>query len=176
MGVAVAFINPLVSILPRVLFVLFAVLIFYVLKKLLEKWKHGDIFTFGLVSLISVIGIFYGSNAVADFSGWDRPVLNFIALILSALVITFYFAFIRKMDKSRILYPSVLLLSTVVHTFLVLFAILIFSKDILVDLFQTEEIVGILVSIAVTNGLVEALLAAVIGTPIIYALKQIQER
>ena len=64
-----------------------------------------------------------------------------------------------------------MLISTVVHTLLVLFSILLFSKDLLYSLFQTEDVIGILVTIAVTNGLVEALLAALIGTPDYYCIK-----
>lgn len=175
-GLAVAFINPLVSILPRVLFVICAIFIFIGLKYIIQKMKHGEVYVFGFIAIITVLGIFYGSNAISDFTGWNKSVLNAIALLLSAIMMTLYFAFIRNMNKERILYPSVLLISTVIHTFLVLFSILLFSKGLLIDLFQTEQVVGILVTIAVTNGLVEALLAALIGTPIIYALKQIQER
>lgn len=175
-GLAIAFINPLVSILPRLIFVILAIFIFKGLKLIFEKTEKGDVYIFGFVSLISVISVFYASNAVANFSGWNVNWLNFIALVISALLITFYFAFIKGNNRDRVLYPSVMLISTVVHTLLVLFSILIFSQDILFELFQTEDVIGILVTIAVTNGLVEALLAAVIGTPIIIALKQIAER
>jgi uncharacterized membrane protein YcjF (UPF0283 family) len=96
--------------------------------------------------------------------------------VITSLLLTFYFGFIKGESKDRVLYPSVMLISTVVHTLLVLFSILLFSKQLMYDLFQTEDVIGILVTIAVTNGLVEALLAAIIGTPIIIALKQIQER
>ncbi len=175
-GLAIAFINPLVSILPRLLFVILAILIFKGLKLIFDKTKQGDVYIFGFVSLISIVSVFYASNAIATFTGWNAAWLNLIALVIAALLMTFYFSYIKGENKDRVLYPSVMLISTVVHTLLVLFSILLFSQDLLYALFQTEDIIGILVTIAVTNGLVEALLAAVIGTPIIIALKQIQER
>lgn len=175
-GLAIAFINPLVSILPRLIFVILAILIFKGLKLVFEKTKQGDVYIFGFVSLISVVSVFYASNAIGTFTGWNVSWLNLISLIVAALLITFYFAFIKGKNKDRVLYPSVMLISTVVHTLLVLFSILLFSKDLLYSLFQTEDVIGILVTIAVTNGLVEALLAALIGTPIIIALKHIEER
>ena len=175
-GLAIAFINPLVSILPRLIFVILAILIFKGLKLVFDKSKKGDVYIFGFVSLISIVSVFYASNAIATFTGWNTSWLNFVALVITALLLTFYFGFIKGESKDRVLYPSVMLISTVVHTLLVLFSILLFSKQLMYDLFQTEDVIGILVTIAVTNGLVEALLAAIIGTPIIIALKQIQER
>ncbi|MDD3067784.1 MAG: ECF transporter S component [Acholeplasmataceae bacterium] len=175
-GLAIAFINPLVSILPRLIFVILAILIFKGLKLVFDKSKKGDVYIFGFVSLISIVSVFYASNAIATFTGWNTSWLNFVALVITSLLLTFYFGFIKGESKDRVLYPSVMLISTVVHTLLVLFSILLFSKQLMYDLFQTEDVIGILVTIAVTNGLVEALLAAIIGTPIIIALKQIQER
>lgn len=173
-GMAIAFINPLVSVLPRLLFVLVAYYIFKLLKLLATK-KHGDIFLFSFVSFITIFGIHYGIKAVNDFTAWNETLLNVISLILMVLVINVYFAYIKQAKAEKTLYASVLLISTVLHTLLVLFAALIFAKTTLVEVFQTTDIVGILISIALTNGLVEALLASFIGTPIIIALLNLKE-
>lgn len=173
-GIAVAFINPLVSILPRLLFVLVSIYLFKGISAIDGKFKQSDVAIFGFVALVSVVGVFYSSSAIADFAGWNKGTLNFIALILSTVLISAYYAFIAGKKKDNILYPSVLLLSSLMHTIIVLTSILLFSRQLLVDLLQTEDIIGILVAIAATNGLVEAFLAALVGTPIILALKQVQ--
>lgn len=174
-GIAIAFINPLVSILPRLLFVLVSIYLFKGISAIDGKFKQSDVVIFGIVATVSIVGVFYSSNAIADFAGWSRSTLNFIALLLSTVLISLYYAFIAGKKKDNILYPSVLLLSSLMHTIIVLSAILIFARPLLVDLLQTEEVIGVLVAIAATNGLVEAFLAAVVGTPIILALKQVQE-
>lgn len=174
-GIALAFTNPLVSILPRLLFVLVSIYLYKGISAIDGKFKKSDVLIFGFVAVVSVVGIFYSSSAIADFAGWNKGTLNFIALVLSTGLITAYYAFIAGKKKDNILYPSVLLLSSLMHTVIVLTAILVFSRGLLVDLLQTENIVGILVAIAATNGLVEAFLAAVIGTPIILALKEVQK-
>jgi uncharacterized membrane protein len=174
-GIAVAFTNPLVSILPRLLFVVASIYLFKGIQAIDGKFKKSDVVIFSFVALVSVVGVFYSSSAIADFAGWSKPVLNFIALLISTVLISSYYAFIAGKKKDNILYPSVLLLSSLMHTIIVLSAIFLFSRQILVDLLLTEDVIGILVAIAATNGLVEAFLAALIGTPIILALKQVSE-
>lgn len=173
-GMAVAFVNPLVSILPRLIFVIVAYYIFKLLKIIASK-KYGDIYLFSFVVFITVFGIFYGTKAVLVFTSWNEKTLSVISLILMVLIINIYFAYIKSAKQEKTLYASVLLVSTVIHTLLVLFAALIFAKPVLIDVFQTSDIVGILISIALTNGLVEALLASFIGTPIILALLNLKE-
>jgi uncharacterized membrane protein len=174
-GIAIAFTNPLVSILPRLLFVLVSIYLYKGITALEGKFKKSDVVIFSFVALVTIVGVFYSSTAIANFAGWNQATLNFIALILSTILISLYYAFIAGKKKENILFPSVLLLSSLMHTIIVLTAILIFSRQLLVDLLLTENVIGVLVAIAATNGLVEAFLAAVIGTPIILALKQVQE-
>lgn len=174
-GIAVAFINPLVSVLPRLIFVVAAIYIFKGIQLVDQKVKRSDIYIFSFISLVTFIGLFYASQAVADFAGWSRSVLQFISILISVGFIAVYYAFISSKKKESVLYPSVLLLSTFFHTLVVLFSILLFSKGTLLQWYAEEEIVGVLISIAVTNGLAEAMLAVLIGTPIILALKQIKQ-
>ncbi len=172
----VAFQNPLISVLPRFLFVIAAIYVFQGLKALDGKFKHSDVYIFGSVVFITLFGIFFGFKAIADFTSWNQATLSVIALIVIGLFVTLYFAFVRSQDKKRILIPSIMIISTVIHTILVLSALVIFVPQTMIDLFGTNDLLGIIYTIAVTNGLVEALAAAIIGTPIVIALSMVKNR
>ncbi len=172
----VLFQYPWISVLPRILFAVAAVYIFQGLKALEGKFKHSDIYMFGAVVFITVFGTYYGAKAVADFTGWNFNVLAPIALLVVGVFITLYFAFVRSDDKSKMLVPSTFIISTVVHTILVLTALVIFAPQNIIDLFGTTDLFGVVYSVAVTNGLVEALAAAVIGTPIVLALQILKNK
>ena len=70
--------------------------------------------------------------------------------------------------------PSTLLIATVIHTVLVLTALVIFEGAYISELLQSDDLIGFVYTVAVTNGLLEAILAILIGTPIILALKQVK--
>lgn len=171
----VAFQYPWISVLPRVLFAVAAVYFYSLLKHITNKFKRSDVYIFGLVVLITVFGVFYGSQAISSFTNWNFAILAPIALGISVVFITLYFSFIKTDSREKMLIPSTLIASTVIHTILVLTALVLFVPQAIIDLFGREDLLGIVVSVAVTNGLVEALLAAVIGTPIVIALTTLRE-
>ena len=171
-----AFVNPLVSVLPRLLFVLAAIYIVELFKVIESKVKHADIYIFGIVSLITSFGIYYAGQAIITFSGWNADLITILFLIINVGFITGYYAFIKKTNDQRILIPSTLILATFIHTVLVLTALVVFERDLVLTLIPSDQIFSLVVSIAVTNGLVEAILAAFIGTPILLALQQLKEK
>lgn len=172
----VLFQYPWISVLPRILFAVAAIYIYKGLKAIDGKFKHSDIYMFGAVVFITAFGTYYGAKAVAGFTGWNFNILAPIALAIVGLFITFYFAFVKSDDKTKMLVPSTFIISTVVHTILVLSALVIFAPQNIIDLFGTTDLFGVVYTIAVTNGLVEALAAAVIGTPIVLALQIIKNK
>ena len=171
-----AFVNPLVSVLPRLLFALAAIYIIELFKVIELKVKHSDIYIFGIVSLITSFGIYYAGQAIITFSGWNANVVTIIFLIINVLFITGYYAFIKKADDKRILIPSTLILATFIHTVLVLTALVVFERALVTTLIPSDQLFSFIISIAVTNGLVEAILAAFIGTPILFALQQLKDK
>ncbi len=172
----VAFQYPWISVLPRLLFAIAAIYIYQGLKALDGKFKNSDIYIFGAVVLVTLFGTFFGFKAIADFTGWNMNTLTIIALFVIGIFITLYFAFIKSNDKKRMLIPSAFIISTVVHTLLVLTALVLFVPQNIIDLFGTTDLFGVIYSVAVTNGLVEALVAALIGTPIVIALQALKNK
>jgi len=168
------FVMPWISVLPRVLFALAAAYLFDGFKLIQAKLKNSGIYIFGIVSLITVFGMYYASQAVLSATGWSAALVLPVTLLITTVFITAYYAFIRSDDQDRILIPSTILISTVIHTVLVLSALVIFESAFISDLLQSNDLIGFVYTIAVTNGLLEAVLAVLIGTPIILALKQVK--
>jgi uncharacterized membrane protein len=171
-----AFVNPLVSVLPRLLFALAAIYIVELFKVIELKVKHADIYIFGIVSLITSFGIYYAGQAIIGFSGWNETFVTILFLVINVFFITGYYAFIKNTNDKRILIPSTLILATFIHTVLVLTALVVFERSLVLTIIPSDQIFSLVVSIAVTNGLVEAILAAFIGTPILFALQQLKEK
>lgn len=171
-----AFVNPLVSVLPRLLFALAAIYIVELFKVIEVKVKNADIYIFGIVTLITSFGIYYAGQAIITFSGWNATLVTVIFLIINVGFVTGYYAFIQKADDKKILIPSTLILATFIHTVLVLTALVVFERALVITLIPADQLLSLILSIAVTNGLVEAILAAFIGTPILFALQQIKDK
>ncbi|MGE4320132.1 MAG: ECF transporter S component [Acholeplasmataceae bacterium] len=175
-----AFINPLVSVLPRLLTVVLSYLVYQGLKKIKSTVKQNDILIFSIIIVFTVVLFYYSSQQIITFTGWNDKVVTLIALLVISGFITLYYAFINK-RKEDVMIPSALILSSFLHTIVVLLAVLLFESDVLHELFVAfptfaDSEIGILITIAATNGVVETLFAAVIGTPIIIALKNVQKR
>jgi uncharacterized membrane protein len=167
-----AFRNPLISIIPRILFAVAAYYIFKGLKLIENKFKNGVTVIYGLVVLITIFSVYYGSQAISGFTGWSFSVIAPIALLLITGFLTVYFSFVNKNRNNDILIPSSFILGTLSHTILVLTAIAVVKPSLYG---AGADILGIIYSIAVTNGLIEALVAVLVGTPIIIALNQLQK-
>ncbi len=171
-----AFQNPLVSVLPRILFALAASYIFDGLKWINAKFKYGDVITFGIVTSITLFGLYYAANALSNWVGWSMGWLAPVALLLGLIFVTLYFAFINKKDKTNVYLPSSLILGTLVHSLIVLSALGIFSTALIEGIFPDRSVIGTIFTIALTNGLIEAIFAAVIGTPILIALQNFRKQ
>ena len=169
-----AFVNPLVSVLPRFLFALLASYIFDLFKLFDKKVKHSDIYIFGFVSVVTVFALYYASTVIITESGWNEQVIMPLTLLIMSLFITAYYTLIRKNDKSQTVIPSTFLISTVLHTVLVLGSLVIFERAFITQYIPSDQLLGFVYTIAVTNGLIEAILAVLIGTPIVIAINQLK--
>ncbi len=91
-----------------------------------------------------------------------------IVLVLTVLFLVAYYWFIEKHQGSYVFIPSSFILATVIHTVLVLSTVAIF-KPVIFSMGFTD-VITIIYAIAMTNGLMEALAAVLIGTPIIVGI------
>ncbi len=166
--IELAFINPLISVLPRILFAWFAYEIFHVLAWLSNKvsplvsiWFVRVIFLFGLyllgLYLIDILEI--------------NPLLIWMGVAISyVLLIMLTIRYVRK-GKNQAFIASAALISTLVHTILVLSALVLIRPEF----FNTTlgGAVDIIYGIMATNGVLEAVAATLIVTPIVLTLKEV---
>lgn len=218
-----AFQLPWISILPRMLFAWAAFEVVQIFKKI-ETIKMGKVILFGVVSLVTLFALFYGSKAIVTANAWstyngqqaemhalraeadqleseDRDVealakraealvieLNLptladeatakeakiggvvtpIVLVLTVVFLVAYYWFIEKHQGSYVFIPSSFILATVIHTVLVLSVVAIFKPAIFSMGFT--DVISVIYGIAMTNGLMEALAAVLVGTPIIVGI------
>jgi uncharacterized membrane protein len=169
-----AFQNPLTSVLPRVLFAVAAAWLFELFKYLSKKFKNQDIIFFGIVSALTMMGFYYGGVAASANFLWSVEVTIPIFLLLGILFLTVYYYTLQRLKNPILVFiPTTLLLSTVIHTILTLTAVGLFSYDFISQYYgSTSEIIDFIFVTAMSNGLLEAILAVLVGAPIIYTLKQ----
>ncbi len=171
---AAAFANPLVSVFPRMIFAIVASYIFDLFKWFNKTVKNSEIYIFGFVSLVTIFAIYYASQVILLVTSWNPSIFMPISLLVVTLFMTAYYTLIRKEDQSRTVIPSTFLVATIFHTFIVLMAALIFERSSLELIAPSTNIIGFIYTVAVTNGLIEAILAVLIGTPIVFALNQLK--
>ncbi|ABX81398.1 ECF transporter S component [Acholeplasma laidlawii] len=169
-GLNIAFINPLVSILPRVLFV-FAVFFLFRLFKILKNTKFGSFIIIALVAAITGVAIFEGTFVV--FSNLSDNANYIIAGAIILVFVGLYVYLYLKHDFKSLVVPSIFIIGTLIHTFLVLASVALFSYDAFFEVFQTDQVMDVIVFIVGFNGLTEAVIAALIGTPIYLALQRV---
>lgn len=94
-----------------------------------------------------------------------------VFLIIITIIIYGYLVYFSKYKERYFYVPSVFLLSTFLHTIFVIGAVILFRPKIFYDsLGSNVSLINILLGLALTNGLVEAIFAAIIGSPIVVAL------
>lgn len=208
-----AFINPLISILPRVLFAGAASLIATGFKKL-SFLKQGKLIMFGIVSVVTAVGLFFGVNQLTkqvtyrkhtENSGLiyqayeeeaeqtvidDLEALNIILLadaedsfanarkftipisivLIVGIITLYYFTTVRKKHVYTYI-PSIFILATLAHTVLVLGSVILFNPKVFYETFgDSQSILLIIYTIAAANGIIEAFIAALVGTPVASAV------
>jgi uncharacterized membrane protein len=170
------FANPLISVLPRVLFAASAAYLFDGIKYLQNKFKHNQMIIFALVSSITTFGIYYAFKAISEAVGWNFIYVIPFVLAFIALMISAYFGLLQKHENESVLYPSTFMLSTFIHSILVLSALGIFGSTYLKETLLIDDVIGAILFTLMSNGFLEALLAAFIGTPIMIALNNVKNQ
>lgn len=200
-----AFQNPLVSVLPRALFGLAAWTVYQGFLAL-SKLSYGKYILFGLVSLITIVAVYFGSLEITKNAIWneyntavldetvseetlvelyenasttEHNVLKIvipISLVIIALFITGYYYLVSNQNYKDLAVSSSFIVGTLIHTVLVLASVILFA-----DAFKMAfgDAVTLIYGIAASNGLIEALTAVAIGTPIYITLNRlpmVQER
>lgn len=169
-----AFQNPLVSVLPRVLFAVVAAWLFEFFRWINIKFAGKNYIFFAIVSLFTVIGFYYGGLAIVDLIGWSKNFVMPMILILAIVFLTVYYYMLEKLNKPQLIFiPTTFLLATVVHTILTLAAVGLFAFDFIKDYYASvDAIINFIFVTAMTNGLLEALLAVIVGVPLIYGISE----
>lgn len=91
-----------------------------------------------------------------------------LVLILTVLFLIAYYGYIEQKSGSYVFIPSSFILATITHTVLVLGTVAIFKPVIFSAGFT--DVIAIIYGIAMTNGLMEALAAVLVGTPIMVGI------
>lgn len=195
----IAFRNPLVSVLPRALFGIAAWGVFQGFLRL-SKIRIGKYLMFGFVTLITTFAVFYGTVQISKNVVWNEyntyissevvdpvvqeqlfeeasatesqvlPYIYPVALVVIVIFISVYYYFVSKENYSDLVVSSSFILGTIIHTVLVLTAVILFASEFKMAF---GDAVNLIYGIAITNGLIEALVAVVIGVPIYTALKKL---
>lgn len=162
-----AFQNPLISILPRVLFAVAAFFIYKGLKILFKKLKNGKLYSFILVTIVSVLFAYFVSQGLHKTTGWELNYIYIIAgLLLIGILILYYYFLSNKQYNNLTFVPTVFITSSIVHSLLVLSMVALFKPSA----YDGADIFGVILAVLSTNALFEALIAVLIGSPIVVAL------
>lgn len=162
------FMNPLMSILPRVIMGV-AVAALWMLAQKLEKLKFGNA---GLmvvaVAIVTGLSYFFFENVFNSLAG-----LIFAMVILFALGAALILFYNKIKDYNSAPVISTLAFGTFTNTVLVLTAFRVFD-DLLI--LPTYGLVGNIIRISFAiNGSVEMIAAVIIGTPIVLALNKLKK-
>lgn len=166
--IELAFINPLISVLPRVLFAWFAYEIFHLLQWL--SIKLSPVISIWLVRIILAFGLYLLGQYLNDILEINLIFIwiGVVALYIALIMLTIRYA---KKEKDQAYIASAALISTLVHTILVLSALVVVRPEFFNTTFGGA--VDIIYSIMATNGVLEAVAATVIVTPIVLTLKEV---
>lgn len=93
-----------------------------------------------------------------------------VALVIIVIFITLYFVLITKDNYTHLALSSSFILGTIAHTILVLTFVIVFSSDFHMTF---GNAVNVIYGIAASNGLIEALAAVLIGTPVYLAISKL---
>ncbi len=194
-----AFQNPLISVIPRVLFGITSWAIFHGFM-MLRKLSYGKYIMFGLVTLITTFAIYFGTIQITKNVVWNKytvetsqeapneallavyeqealanegPAINTmipISLVIIVIFISVYYYLVSKDNYGDLAVSSSFILGTLSHTVFVLTFVILFA-----DAFKMAfgDAVTLIYGIAASNGLIEALAAVAIGTPIYTALRRL---
>jgi uncharacterized membrane protein len=162
-----AFVNPLISVVPRILFAAAAFYMFKWSKFLQTKMNYiGQFILLAIILFFMSLGL---QQYLVEIEVANTLITTFIVFTLYILVIFFMYTQTRN-KRAFMFIPTTALLSTLLHTVFVL-SFLVIVRPALFN-FTFNQAVDVIYGIMITNGLLEAALAVLVVTPIVFALKQ----
>lgn len=166
--IELAFINPLISVLPRILFAWFAYEIFHFLSFVSKKVSPQ--LSIWFVRIILGFGLFLLGDYLTTLISLSPVFIWIFVFFLYIVLILITIRYARK-DKNQAYIASTALIATLVHTLLVLSALVLVRPEFFNTTFGGA--VDIIYGIMATNGVLEAIAATIIVTPIVLTLKEI---
>lgn len=145
----------------------------------LGPWAGGIMgFVFGLTSFIQCFGLGAVVDPIAATLFAESPVLYsvmcFVPRILMGIGVGFIFKWLNKIDKTKLLsYSAASVSAVVLNTTLFLTAFNLFFSD---TAFSGKTVKAILSAVITYNGIIEMIIAVVIGTAISKALVAAMKR
>ena len=167
--VSFAFLNPLVSVIPRVLIGITSYFVYKGLSKLGSNKTHVLLNAIW-IAIIGYLGYGIYDIVINAKSGW-LIAMNIVLIILTLIIA--YFTNRGKMNKPmEIVVSSVV--GTMTNTGLVLGMIyLLYAESFVKALGLDAELAGkIIFGIGVTNGIPESIIAVLIVTSVVSAIKK----
>jgi uncharacterized membrane protein len=171
-----AFQNPLVSVLPRIIFVVLAFLLIRLFQKLfLLSTKVKRLVGYLFLCVIIAISLFLISQFIYKTWFIDNETANGLILsIFSGLFVLcaflMYFRVMRYPEKNQLYLAFCYFFSSFIHTFLVILALYLFADK---TIFGGTNFMDFLSIILISNGIVEALLSSVVCSVVYFALKKV---
>lgn len=167
--ISFVFLNPLVSIVPRVLIGILSYYVYNFLRSIGDKKTKGILF----IIWIGIIGyLLYGiyKNVVESSSIW--LFLMNIALLILSLILAYLSIFKYKNASLNLIVPSIV--GTLTNTVGVLTTIyLLYAERFVEALEQNADTARkVIVGIGVANGIPETIIAIIIVSSVVNALKR----
>ena len=164
-----AFINPLISVLPRILFALIAFYIFKGSRFVIKSLPYvASLSILSVIMLIMSIGLY-------NYLVTSETLNTFVSIIVSSVIwiVITVFMYVQTKKRPTIMFiPLTSLVSTLLHTVLVLSALVIVEPSLFNFTFGVA--VNVIYGIMISNGLLEAVVAVFVVTPVVTALYQLQ--
>lgn len=164
-----AFINPLISVLPRILFALIAFYIFKGSRFVIKSLPYvASLSILSVIMLIMSIGLY-------NYLVTSETLNTFVSIIVSSVIwiVITVFMYVQTKKRPTIMFiPLTSLVSTLLHTVLVLSALVIVEPSLFNFTFGVA--VNVIYGIMISNGLLEAVVAVFVVTPVVTALYQLR--
>jgi uncharacterized membrane protein len=164
-----AFINPLISVLPRILFALIAFYIFKGSRFVIKSLPYvASLSILSVIMLVMSIGLY-------NYLVSSETLNTFVSIIVSSVIwiVITVFMYVQTKRRPTIMFiPLTSLVSTLLHTVLVLSALVIVEPSLFNFTFGVA--VNVIYGIMISNGLLEAVVAVFVVTPVVTALYQLQ--
>jgi uncharacterized membrane protein len=164
-----AFINPLISVLPRILFALIAFYIFKGSRFVIKSLPYvASLSILSVIMLIMSIGLY-------NYLVSSETLNTFVSIIVSSVIwiVITVFMYVQTIKRPTIMFiPLTSLVSTLLHTVLVLSALVIVEPSLFNFTFGVA--VNVIYGIMISNGLLEAVVAVFVVTPVVTALYQLR--